>query len=120
MNQVHKENLEQVENALPNRQTLDIEIFGMEGIPAEVLDGHRNRLLQTFYQEQEDRRRITGNPLPGQMVQRKKIHIETAEELKARLRQWIADKPKRDAAGQGAAPTVRCSATFSFRGEHVC
>lgn len=89
LNQVHKETLDHVENALPNRQALDVEIFGMEGMPAEVLDGHRNRLIQNFYQAQEDRRLATGNPLPGQAKpQRKKIKIETAEELKTRLAIW--------------------------------
>lgn len=89
MNQVHKESLEHVENALPNRQGLEVEIFGMEGIPAEQLESHRNRLIQTFYQEQEDRRLATGNPLPGQaQPQRKKIKIETADELRARLAIW--------------------------------
>lgn len=92
MNQVHKETLDQVENALPNRQGLDIEIFGMEGIPSEVLDTHRQRLVQNFYTAQEERRLATGNPLPGQAIQRKKIKIETAAELKARLAEWRAKK----------------------------
>lgn len=92
MNQVHKESLDQVENALPNRQGLDIEIFGMEGIPAEVLDTHRQRLVQNFYTAQEERRLATGNPLPGQAIQRKKIKIETAAELKARLAEWRVKK----------------------------
>ncbi|KAI6784600.1 uncharacterized protein J7T54_006645 [Emericellopsis cladophorae] len=91
LNQVHKENLDHVENALPNRQGLEVEIFGMEGIPTEVLESHRNRLIQNFYQAQEDRRIATGNPLPGQAKEpRKKIKIETAEELKTRLREWRA------------------------------
>jgi hypothetical protein len=93
MNQVHKENLEHVENALPNRQGLEVEIFGMEGIPTEVLESHRNRLIQNFYQAQEDRRIATGNPLPGQAKEpRKKVKIETAEELKTRLREWRAKR----------------------------
>lgn len=106
MNQVHKESLDQVENALPNRQGLDIEIFGMEGIPPEVLDTHRQRLIQNFYQAQEDRRLATGNPLPGQQIQRKTIKIETAEELKARLAEW---RVKKKAGGvdamEGVVPT---------------
>lgn len=53
MNQVHKENLSQVENALPNRQGLEVEIFGMEGIPQDILDQHRNRILQNFQQAQK-------------------------------------------------------------------
>jgi hypothetical protein len=112
MNQVHKESLDQVENALPNRQGLEIEIFGMEGIPAEVLDGHRQRLIQDFYQAQEERRIATGNPLPGQKMQntRKKIKMETAEELKRRLAAWRA----RRAAGDVMEGVVPTSVSISF------
>lgn len=95
MNQVHKETLTQVENALPNRQGLDVEIFGMEGMPADILEQHRNRIIQTFYQAQENRRIATGNPLPGQGSgghARKKIHFETDEELLKRFAEWRALK----------------------------
>ena len=111
MNQVHKETLDQVENALPNRQGLEIEIFGMEGIPGEVLDGHRQRLIQDFYQAQEERRIATGNPLPGQKMQnaRKKIKMETAEELKRRLAAWRARRAAGGDAMEGVVPTVSTS-----------
>ncbi|KAH8734327.1 hypothetical protein BGZ61DRAFT_490322 [Ilyonectria robusta] len=94
LNQVHKENLSQVENALPNRQGLEVEIFGMEGIPAEILDQHRNRIIQNFYQAQEDRRVATGNPLPGQDMNnsRKKLKTESPEELKKRLEEFRAQR----------------------------
>lgn len=108
MNQVHKETLSQVENALPNRSGLDVEIFGMEGIPQEVLEQHRNRIIQNFYQAQEDRRAATGNPLPGSQAAgspRKKIKYETAEELKARLAEWRKRREVERVAGEsGAAP----------------
>ncbi|ATY60328.1 C2H2 finger domain [Cordyceps militaris] len=94
MNQVHKETVNQVENALPNRQGLDVEIFGMEGVPQEVLDQHRTRIIQNFYQAQESRRLATGNPLPGQSFNnaRKKLRYETAEALLQRLAEWRAHK----------------------------
>jgi hypothetical protein len=119
LNQVHKETLNQVENALPNRQGLEVEIFGMEGIPQEILDQHRNRIIQNFYQAQEDRRIATGNPLPGHAPKnsRKKIKIETAEELLQRLAEFRAQKAAGIAPGamegvtstnaQPAAPYVR-------------
>lgn len=118
MNQVHKETLSQVENALPNRSGLDVEIFGMEGIPQEALEQHRNRIIQNFYQEQEDRRVATGNPLPGGQAARsprKKIKYETPEEIKARLAEWR----KRRAAGESgvAAPAP---APAPAGGAHVC
>lgn len=43
MNQVHKETLTSVDNSLPNRQGLEVEIFGMEGIPEEVVQAHNQR-----------------------------------------------------------------------------
>lgn len=117
MNQVHKETLSQVENALPNRSGLDVEIFGMEGIPQEALEQHRNRIIQNFYQEQEDRRAATGNPLPGGQaagIPRKKIKYETAEELKARLAEWR----KRRAAGETGPAAAPAPAPAG--GAHVC
>ena len=44
MNQVHKEQLLLVENSLPNRAGLDVEIFGMEGIPEDVVQAHNQSL----------------------------------------------------------------------------
>ncbi|KAM0329465.1 hypothetical protein ACHAQA_004774 [Verticillium albo-atrum] len=100
LNQVHKETLEHVEHALPNRQGLDVEIFGMEGIPADILEQHRNRIIQNFYQAQEDRRVATGNPLPGQAKPpKKKLKMETPEELKARLAEHKAKVAAAKAAG---------------------
>lgn len=116
MNQVHKEQLQQVENSLPNRQGLDVEIFGMEGIPPEILDMHRNRIIQTFYQAQEDRRIATGNPLPGQggLHNRKKIVMETDEELKARVREWRAlKKAEKEAAANDAQDAAAAAAAAS-------
>lgn len=106
MNQVHKENLTQVENALPNRQGLEVEIFGMEGIPQDILDQHRNRIIQNFYQAQEDRRIATGNPLPGQDMKnnRRKITVESASELKKRFGEFR--KQNKNAAANGGAETV--------------
>lgn len=91
MNQVHKESLSSVENALPDRQGLDVEIFGMEGIPEEVIQRHNQRIVQNFYQAQADRQTATGNPPSGAGSEhaRKKIKHETSEELKARLHEYV-------------------------------
>ena len=107
LNQVHKETLNQVENALPNRQGLEVEIFGMEGMPQEALDQHRNRIIQNFYQAQEDRRVATGNPLPGGAGHaRKKLKVETAQELLARFAEFRVRKKAAAAAGGGAMEGV--------------
>lgn len=117
MNQVHKETLEHVENALPNRQGLEVEIFGMEGIPQDILDQHRNRIIQNFYQAQEDRRVATGNPLPGQKLQnsRPKMKFETAEELLARFAEWRIKRqnaPANGGAMEGVVPTNPSPGSF--------
>ena len=88
MNQVHKENLTHVENAIGGRQGLDIEIFGMEGVPDDIVQQHNQRIITNFYTAQAERHAATGNPPPGQAGGQgpaKKIKIETPEELKKRL-----------------------------------
>lgn len=87
---MHKETLTQVENALPNRQGLDVEIFGMEGVPGDVLEQHRARVLQNYYAAQERRRIETGNPVGGQgaMRKRKELTYETDEEMLKRFEHW--------------------------------
>ncbi|KAH7156761.1 hypothetical protein EDB81DRAFT_399068 [Dactylonectria macrodidyma] len=117
LNQVHKENLSQVENALPNRQGLEVEIFGMEGIPAEILDQHRNRIIQNFYQAQEDRRVATGNPLPGQAMNntRKKVKIESADDLKKRLEEFRVQRKNAgpNAPADSANPPAASGPSFT-------
>ncbi|KAH7110332.1 RING-6 protein [Dendryphion nanum] len=66
MNQVHKENLTQVENAVPGRSSLDIEIFGMEGVPQDVIDAHTQHVTHQHFEEEQERARVTGNPVRGQ------------------------------------------------------
>ena len=38
--QVHKQTIDKVPNALPNRSNIEIEIYGMEGIPDQDLKNH--------------------------------------------------------------------------------
>ncbi|KAA8574699.1 hypothetical protein EYC84_003949 [Monilinia fructicola] len=86
MNQVHKETLASVDNSLPNRQGLEVEIFGMEGIPEDVVQAHNQRIIAGFYQAEQDRRAATGNPAPGTANagggQSKKPKVESPAELK--------------------------------------
>jgi hypothetical protein len=65
MSQVHKEQLNAVDNALPNRSSLEIEIFGMEGVPEDIVQAHNQRVMTQFQQAEADRRAATGNPPPG-------------------------------------------------------
>ncbi|XP_022249732.1 BUB3-interacting and GLEBS motif-containing protein ZNF207-like [Limulus polyphemus] len=41
--QVHKETIDKVPNSLPNRNNVDIEIYGMEGIPDEDIKEHERQ-----------------------------------------------------------------------------
>lgn len=41
--QVHKEAIDKVPNSLPNRSNIEIEIYGMEGIPANDLKDHEKQ-----------------------------------------------------------------------------
>ncbi|XP_076337324.1 BUB3-interacting and GLEBS motif-containing protein ZNF207-like isoform X2 [Tachypleus tridentatus] len=41
--QVHKETIDKVPNSLPNRNNVDIEIYGMEGIPDEDVKEHERQ-----------------------------------------------------------------------------
>jgi len=90
MSQVHKEPLSQVENAINGRQTGDIEIFGMEGIPAQILEEFRQRVIAKYYEEH-------GPPVQQKQGPGKKIKKETPEELKARLAAFRAEKAKKAA-----------------------
>lgn len=87
MSQVHKENLTAVDNALPNRAGLDIEIFGMEGIPEEIVTQHNQRVLTNYHQAEAERRAATGNSAPGSTLGNttKKPKFESPSDLKKRL-----------------------------------
>jgi hypothetical protein len=102
MNQVHKETLTTVENALGNRAGLDYEIFGMEGIPEDVVQAHNQRIIAQFYQAEAERRAATGNPGPGAgggAGPAKKPKFESPSELKKRLAEHKARMSEQAAAG---------------------
>ncbi|KAF2644401.1 hypothetical protein P280DRAFT_170701 [Massarina eburnea CBS 473.64] len=99
MNQVHKENLTHVENATSGRQNLDIEIFGMEGVPAEIIDQHNQAVTEKHFAEQAERQRLSGNPARGAgfvgedgvKSKRARVH-ETVEEVESRAEKWRTDR----------------------------
>ncbi len=101
MTQVHKETLDAIENALPNRSNLDVEIFGMEGVPADVIMSHNQRVLSQFHQAEAERRAATGNPGPGGSGANgpKKPKFETPSDIKKRLAEHKAKKAAELAAG---------------------
>ncbi|RDW76068.1 hypothetical protein BP5796_06889 [Coleophoma crateriformis] len=107
MNQVHKETLASVDNSLPNRQGLEVEIFGMEGIPEDVVQAHNQRIIAGFYQAEAERRAATGNPGPGAQGggQSKKPKFESPADLKKRLAEHKARKAEQAAAGNSGGNT---------------
>ncbi|KAI0672638.1 hypothetical protein C8Q78DRAFT_669625 [Trametes maxima] len=98
--QVHKlepENLPRIENALPGRDGYEVEIFGMEGIPApDVADYKRRKEIElglnpgTISQPQSKRPKVENRPL-------------SEEELKAQLE---AHKALMGASEASAAPAI--------------
>ncbi|CAL3972213.1 hypothetical protein PZA11_004608 [Diplocarpon coronariae] len=107
MNQVHKETLTSVDNSLPNRQGLEVEIFGMEGIPEDVVQAHNQRIIAGFYQAQAERQAATGNPGPGAQNggQSKKPKLEAPSDLKKRLAEHKARKAEQAANGSSGGNT---------------
>jgi hypothetical protein len=100
MSQVHKENLTAVDNALPNRAGLDIEIFVMEGIPEDIVQQHHQRVLTNYHQAQAERQAATGNSAQNSANPNapKKPKVEGISDIKARL---AAHKAAKLAAEQG-------------------
>ncbi|PSN65264.1 hypothetical protein BS50DRAFT_575311 [Corynespora cassiicola Philippines] len=98
MNQVHKETLSHVENAVQGRQSLDIEIFGMEGVPQEIIEIHNRQVTEKHFAEETERARVTGNPIRGLYTngaapptKRPKVD-ESVEEIIKRAQQYHIDK----------------------------
>jgi hypothetical protein len=114
MNQVHKETLASVDNSLPNRQGLEVEIFGMEGIPEDVVQAHNQRIIAGFYQAESERRAATGNPAPGTAnanSQAKKPKLESPAELKKRLAEHKARKAEQAANSSGGNTPLNSAAS---------
>lgn len=86
MEQVHKEQLEAVDNAIPGRESIDLEIFGTEGIPESEVAAHNQRILSAFAQREADRR--AGSGQSGSGAKRQKLDISKdldPEEIKKKL-----------------------------------
>lgn len=108
MSQVHKEQLTEVENALPNRAGLEVEIFGMEGMPDDVLKAHQQRVAAQFHQAEVERQATTGNPPAGGSAggpPAKKPKLEAASDLKKRLAEHRAKRQEAIAGGSSGEGT---------------
>jgi hypothetical protein len=113
LSQVHKEQLTEVDNALPNRMGLEYEIFGMEGIPDEVLKAHQQRVASQFQQEELERQATTGNPPAGSSASgqpAKKPKIEATSDLKKRLAEHKAKRAAQAQSGVSSGDVTPTSA----------
>ena len=114
MTQVHKETLATIENALPNRAGLDVEIFGMEGIPEDVVTAHQQRVIGQFAQAEAERRAASGNtgPSGSGAGAAKKPKFESPSDLKKRLAEHKAKKAAERAAGISSGDVTPSGAGF--------
>lgn len=96
MTQVHKEQLNQVENAIAGRGGLDIEIFGMEGVPPEIIDQHNQQVTQQHFADERARQQATGNPSRGSGLNgtgnKRAKKNETLEEIQQRAEKFRVDR----------------------------
>lgn len=95
MTQVHKEQLTQVDNAIAGRQSLDIEIFGMEGVPQDVIDQHNAQVTTQHFREEKERQAATGNPARGALnglPNKRAKKNETIEEIEANAAKFRTDR----------------------------
>ncbi|RPA78011.1 hypothetical protein BJ508DRAFT_161614 [Ascobolus immersus RN42] len=105
MTQVHKETLDAIENAIPGRESVDVEIFGVEGIPEVELIAHKQRIISQFQQDETDRRNSTnGGGQHGGPAKKPKIEKLDPAEIKRRLAEHKAKMAEQNAAANGASP----------------
>lgn len=81
IDQVHKLPTDRIENALPGRDTFDVEIYGMEGVPANDLADWKRRKAEAMGVDPETHKRKRPKIFLG---------VLTSEDLKAQLQQHRA------------------------------
>ncbi|KAK4947333.1 hypothetical protein LTR10_013701 [Elasticomyces elasticus] len=119
MSQVHKENLTAVDNALPNRAGLDIEIFGMEGIPEDIAQQHTQRVLTNYHQAQADRQGGGGGAPGSNASAPKKPKLESVSDLKKRLAEHKAAKlaGEKENGGSSGGTTPKPAASVATQAQ---
>jgi hypothetical protein len=104
--------LTEVENALADRKTLGVEIFGMEGIPEDVKQRHDKRVTEIYWEDQAARRQATGNPPSGskEALAVKPSKFGDEEDLIKRFKEHVNrvqnGEPPVSAAMEGVQPTA--------------
>lgn len=85
--QVHKEAIDKVPNSLPNRSNIEIEIYGMEGIPAQDLKDHEKQRNGNKSESEDDEPTAKKNKLepaaasamPPQMMMQNMVHTNMTQ-----------------------------------------
>jgi hypothetical protein len=112
MQQVHKEELKEVDNVPDNlaaRRDPNIEIFGMTGVPDHILKAREDTIREQFAKREYEWRILTGNPLPGtetpeQAQAPKRVKVESKEDLKRRVQELKAKRAAEKAARESGIP----------------
>lgn len=133
MSQVHKETLTAVDNAISNRSSLEVEIFGMEGVPEEAIASHNSRVIAQYQQSEAERHAVTGNPPSGASTSSgqpaKKPKTENISDMKKRLAEHKAKKAEARTGGSsgeatpvgaGQTPTAGFVSAFFFFSSFEC
>lgn len=76
MLQVHKCDLKAVPFARPGRESIDLEIFAMQGIPERVLEQRNDAIIMAYRLAEAEHLKKTGNPLSGNNGPNKKQKVE--------------------------------------------
>ena len=111
--QVHKEGIDVIANALPHRGDPNIEIFGTEGIPEDVMAAHKQAVTKEYYRILAEHGHSTGNPPaksqkmePGATNEPKPV--ESKESIKARAAEFRARKrAEKEARARGELVDVK-------------
>ncbi|KAK3716504.1 hypothetical protein LTR37_006400 [Vermiconidia calcicola] len=111
--QVHKEGIDEIANALPHRGDPNIEIFGTEGIPEDVMAAHKQAVTKEYYRILAEHGHSTGNPPaksqkmdPGATNEPKPV--ESKESIKARAAEFRARKrAEKEARARGELVDVK-------------
>lgn len=108
MQQVHKEELKSVPNALDDRDDVNLEIFGMEGIPAQMRQAYNQQVTQAYYKQEAEHRARTGNNLHSSgdqpAAKKPKFDEDARAELKRRVAEAKAKKEAQKAAAAAGLP----------------
>ena len=64
--QVHKETLHKVPNAREGRDSIDVQVYGMEGVPDElIVAGTKRQRMTKSELDAEDAKQVVGGGMPG-------------------------------------------------------